>query len=145
MHLNLALCLNAPLPGAAADDPWGPVFHLEMTRLCHGTWLCVGDKDLFSPERSEGCWLGSRVVRRNLSQLHGLVAGDSSLSTAGEPWGSSMQHLLHLRHHPHCTDGKTGVLRGETGCLFLASVLLKCNSVNMPIKSLARLLDLNSQ
>lgn len=56
-----------------------------------------------------------------------------------------MKHLLRLRHHPHCTDGKTGVLRGETGCLFLASVLLKCNSVNMPVKSLTTLLHLNSQ
>lgn len=56
-----------------------------------------------------------------------------------------MKHLLHLCHHPHCTDGKTGVLRGQTGCLFLASVLLKCSLVNIPVKSLAKLLNLNSQ
>lgn len=72
----MALCLNAPLPSAAADDPWGAAFHLEMTLFCHMTWLrhlpkppshwdMGGDNNnLFSPERSEAADWGREGKKR---------------------------------------------------------------------------------
>ena len=91
VHLNLALCLDAPLPSAAADGLWRAAVHLEMTRLCHlpkaSSHWDMENINLFSTEGSEaaggrGGGLGG-TERLLSSELSLQVAGEGSLATAG--------------------------------------------------------------